>query len=603
ARTAYAGNEPYTRVQMAAGFYEGPRPNSTLGKGWNNDTRAFGNINFADRRKLGQVDLVSGLAYEGNMGHLDSSDGSWLRGNIKCRWRVKQVEGLNMGINITAYHSWGKTFFIWAGIDSLGYKPLPNSVSVYRTYRATIDPFINYYDKKDNQYLFRARIFTSPNYNNTGQGSVPTKYYGEFQYARPFFKERNNFNMNFLAGAVGTYDDVRSPEGATGSLFGNKKGYSAAVYAQADLKIIKTLNIALGTRWEYFQIEDDNSLKDLPYPVFRLGVNYQAAEATYLRASFGQGFRYPTIAEKYVRTNVGAIGIYPNPRVKPEKGYSAEVGLKQGFKFGKWTGFVDVAGFYNGYTNMMEFTFGQFGNSLFDIVSGTPNPYYRPDQPLDPLFGVGFSSQNIGNIRILGGEILGAVNGKVGNDVTMNIIYGYTYIDPRIQGDDWDKSDLKLFNVYGDPVKVAGKGQPDVSNPNSYSATSSSSKNILKYRNRHTFRLDYTIGWKVLEFNFNVQYNSYLENIDYAFISPLFTGFEKGFNATPFSGLVEFRRRQENRPIKGDLIINTIAAWNITPKLKLGFIVKNLLNWEYTPRPGIYGEPRNYTIQFSYQFN
>jgi iron complex outermembrane receptor protein len=603
ARTAVPGNEPYTRLQMAAGFYEGPLATSTLGKTWDNKTHAFANINFADRRKIGQVDLVTGFAYDGNMGYLDSSDGSWVRGNVKFRWRVKQVEGLNMGINVTAYHSWGKTFFLWAGIDSLGYKPLPNSVSVYKTYRATIDPFINYYDKNDNQFSLRGRIFTSPNYNNTGQGSIPTKYYGEFQYTRPFFKERKNFNMNFLTGVVGTHDHVTSPPGATGSLFGNKTGYSAAVYAQVDMKIIKTLNIALGTRWEYFQIEDDNSLKELPYPVFRLGANYQAAEATYVRASFGQGFRYPTIAEKYIRTNVGAIGIYPNPRVQPEKGYSAEVGLKQGFKFGKWTGFVDLAGFYNGYTNMMEFTFGQFGNSLYDIVSGIANPNYRPDQPLDPLFGIGFSSQNIGNIRILGAEILGAVTGKVGEDVDMNLIFGYTFIDPRIQGKHWDQTNLKLYNVYGDEVKVVGKDTPVVSNPNSYAATSSSSKNILKYRNRHTFRFDYTVVYKVLEWNFNIQYNSYLENIDYAFISPLFTGFEKDFNASPFSGLAEFRKRQENRAVSGDMIINTTFAWNITPKLKLGFLIKNLLNWEYTPRPGYYGEPRNYTMQFSYQFN
>lgn len=589
ARTAVPGNEPYTRLQLSAGVYEGPRPNSPLGKTWDSKTHAFGNINFADRRKIGQVDLVTGVAYDGNMGYLDSSDASWVRANVKFRWRVKQVEGLNMGINITAYHSWGKTFFLWRGIDSLGYKPLPNSVSVYRTYRATIDPFINYYDKKDNHFSFRGRIFTSPNYNNTGQGSIPTKYYGEFQYSRPFFQSRKNFNMNFLTGAVGTHDKVTSPEGASGSLFGNKVGYSAAIYAQVDMKVIKTLNIALGTRWEYFQIEKDNSLKDLPYPVFRVGLNYQAAEATFLRASFGQGFRYPTIAEKYIRTNVGAIGIYPNPRLQSEKGYSAELGIKQGFKFGKWAGFADLAGFYNGYNNMMEFTFGQFG----------PQSSWLS---LEELLGLGFSSQNIGNIRILGAELLGAINGKVGNDVSMNLIFGYTFIDPKVVGDSWDKDTLKLYNVEGIRTITIGRTDSSVKNTQSYAATSSSTSNVLKYRNRHTLRLDYTVAWKVLEFNINMQYNSYIENIDYAFISQLFTGFETGFNAQSFSGLYEFRKRQESKKIKGDIILNANFNWNVTPKLKLGFLVKNILNWEYTPRPAYYGEPRNYTVQFAYQF-
>lgn len=589
ARTAVPGDKPYTRVQMSAGVYEGPSASSTLGKTWDAKTHAFGNINFADRRKIGQVDLVTGVAYDASKGYLDSSDASWVRANVKLRWRVKQVEGLNLGVNVTTYIGWGKTYFIWAGIDSLGYKPFPNTVSVYRTYRTSVDPFIDYYDKKDNHISFKGRYFTSPNYNNTGQGSIPTKYYGEFQYSRPFFKKKENFNMNFLTGLVGVYDKITSPGGSVGSLFGNKVGYSAAIYAQLDMKVIKTLSIALGARWEYFQIEKENSLKDLPYPVFRVGLNYQAAEATFLRASFGQGFRYPTIAEKYIRTNVGSVGIYPNPKVQSEKGYSAELGLKQGFKFGRWSGFADLAGFYNGYTNMMEFTFGRFGpqSSWLDVSQ---------------MLGLGFSSQNIGNIRILGTEILGALTGKVGDDVQMDIVFGYTFIDPKVMGKSWDEDTLELYNVEGIRTTLQGRSDPDLKNGQSYAATSSSSKNVLKYRNRHTFRFDYTIAWKVLEWNFNMQYNSYVENVDYAFISGLLIEQEASFGSTPFSGLYEYRKRQESKKVKGDVLLNTTFSWNITPKLKLGFLIKNLLNWEYTYRMGYYGEPRNYTMQVSYQF-
>jgi outer membrane receptor protein involved in Fe transport len=80
----------------------------------------------------------------------------------------------------------------------------------------------------------------------------------------------------------------------------------------------------VGARWEYFNMEHyvqdstgaqvnsagdttgynvgqklaykQNSLKQLDYPLFRIGMNYQAAEFTFIRASFGQGFRYPSIA-------------------------------------------------------------------------------------------------------------------------------------------------------------------------------------------------------------------------------------------------------------------------------------------------------------------
>jgi outer membrane receptor protein involved in Fe transport len=599
ARSAVPGNEPYTRIQSSIGVFEGPDRNSTLRKNWKIKP-PFGNINVADRRKLGQFDLVTGVAFDASPGYLDSSDGSWVRANAKLRYRFKNIPGLNMGVNVTFYYSWGKTFFLWNGIDSLGYKPLPNSVSVYRTYRATIDPFVEYQDTNGNRFSFRGRYFTSPNYNNTGQGSIPTKYYGEFQYGKQWKK----YDLNFLTGVVGTYDQVRTPSNDTVSLFGSKNGYSAAIYAQLEKKFFKTLNVTLGARWEYFQIEKDNSLKDLPYPVFRVGLNYQAAEATYIRASFGQGFRYPTIAEKYIRTSVGAIGIYPNPIVKPETGYSGEVGIKQGFKFGNWMGFVDGSAFVNVYRNMMEFTFGVFGNSGTSSFPGAPN---YPNLPADPLFGIGFASQNIGNVRIIGTEILGAIGGSVGKDVKMNLVFGYTFIDPRVLSKSWDQDTLKLYNVYGDRTITFGRdslndGSAALGNNQSYKATSATDKNILKYRNQHTLRLDYTVSYKMIDLNVNFQYNSYVENIDYAFTSPTFIGFESSFNSQAFSGLKEYRRRQEQKKVKGDLVLNATLGWNVTSKVRLGFLIKNMLNWEYIPRPGYYAEPRNYTLQFSYQF-
>ena len=45
-------------------------------------------------------------------------------------------------------------------------------------------------------------------------------------------------------------------------------------------------------------------------PVFRTGINYQAAEATYLRASWGQGFRFPSMAELFIRATQSGLEIF-----------------------------------------------------------------------------------------------------------------------------------------------------------------------------------------------------------------------------------------------------------------------------------------------------
>ena len=40
------------------------------------------------------------------------------------------------------------------------------------------------------------------------------------------------------------------------------------------------------------------------------------------------------MAELFISATQGGLEIYPNPELKPESGWSAELGLKQGIKIG-----------------------------------------------------------------------------------------------------------------------------------------------------------------------------------------------------------------------------------------------------------------------------
>jgi outer membrane receptor protein involved in Fe transport len=431
------------------------------------------------------------------------------------------------------------------------------------------------------------RFFNATNTNNTGQGSVPNLYYGEFQYHRGF--EFKKFNFNIVAGTVINYSDVNAPKNSTNSLFGKNTSLNYSAYAQADFKFFKKLNVSLGARWEYFNMKNyakdstvsisggdttvsyfdrlssnQNSLKDLPYPLFRIGLNYQAAEATYIRASFGQGFRYPTIAERYISTEVGPLVIASNPQLKPEKGYSAELGIKQGFKLGKnWVGFADASFFWNQYQDMMEFTFGQFG---------AQNTWLN----LNRNFGFGFASQNVGETRILGTEIVLAGQGKLG-PLDVQIMTGYNFIDPRAIN--W-RDTLSLYNYEGVKLQNKGSALAAYNQPNgdstldiNYAMTSTSKSNILKYRNRHTFKFDLTMSYKGLEWNTNLQYASYMENIDYAFVSGLFQLLGK----SAFGGVDYYRKQKEATPIgkgRGDIVWNMHLAYNFKQGVRVAFWLK-----------------------------
>ncbi|MBL0310836.1 MAG: TonB-dependent receptor [Bacteroidetes bacterium] len=612
-RTAYPTDEPYARVSVYSGLYEGPVKTPSM-KWWGNNNPMMGGVNFAYRQKFGVHDLVLGGAMDASTGYLDSSDTHTVRGTIKYRLRFKKIAGLSIGITASGYYSWGKAFFFWNGVDSNAYKPYPSTVTIYKNNRFTLDPFLEYSDKKNNHLRVSGRYFNATNHNSTGQGSVPNRYYSEVQYRHRFDKRR--FQSNLIVGVVNTFDDVRPPKSAISSLFGKNTSYNFSAYVQADFKFFNRLSISLGARWDYFDMKHyvldstapgiyfnrlelrQNSLKELTYPLARVGINYQPAEATFIRASFGQGFRYPTIAERYVSTNVGILSIASNPKLQPEKGYSAELGIRQGYKAGKaWTGFIDASGFWNQYDNMMEFTFGQFGDTSkwTDFSSN---------------FGLGFSSQNIGKTRIVGGELVW-VNEFVMGKAKLQLMAGYTYIDPRSLN--WDDQ-LTLFNYQGVPLPLSSSALPGVdyynqsNNPDSkpyltYGQTSSSSKNVLKYRQRHNVKFDMTLSVVGLEWNTNIQYTSYMENIDYAFVGGVFTTLDNLKGTSAFTGLQQYRNEKEAIPYgkgKGDVILNMHLAYNFKAGIRVAFLVKNLLNWEYTPRPAYMEAPRNYTVQLSY---
>jgi iron complex outermembrane receptor protein len=527
-----------------------------------------------------------------------------------------------MGINASAYYDWGKTFFFWNGLDSNGYKPYPNTLTIYKDYRFTIDPFIDYTDPNGNHIKVLTRFLNATNTNTTGQGSVPDRYYGELQYIRKF-DLKHNVGFNFVAGVVNVYDHVTPPADAASSLFGKNTAYNFSAYAQTDFKFFNKLNVSFGARWEYFDmihyvqdstapggerlVSNQNSLNQLPYPLFRAGLNYQAAEATYIRASFGQGFRYPSIAERYITTQVGPLYISSDPNLQPEKGYGAELGIKQGFKLGSdWLGFADLSGFWNRYDNMMEFTFGQFGDTA---------SWHTLNTSKNQALGLGFSSQNIGETQIFGTEFDLGGQGKLG-PVGIQMICGYTYIDPRSLN--WN-TPIKLYNYQGAQIlpyatlPSLGLSLPlfnEANNPNktpgnneiTYGMTSTSPSNLLKYRSQHTLKVDLTFTYKELEINTNLQYASLEKSIDYAFISKAFTF----IGPSAFGGLEQYMQEKMDIPIgqgRGEIDLNAYIAYNFKQGIRVAFVVKNLLNDEYTPRPAYFAEPRNFTAQLTYTFH
>ena len=543
----------YTKVNMHFGLIDKTKRNEL---NWNGEKRrAFKGIEFLQAMKFDNLDLSLG-------GNIFKDDGYRMgeildrkRFNINSTYKSKKIEGLSFGINANILSQSSGSTIIWNGLDS-AYIPLGESITRTTGDTYNIDPFITYI-KGNNRHSLRTRYLSVTNNNLTdgvdvGQNNSANNYYSDYQWQKNIEK----YKLRITSGT--TNEKVN----ANSDLFSGKNyKITNSLYTQLDKKWNR-FNISLGARYESFRLHsedkyfiDGDSINDISAekPVFRTGLNYQLAEATYLRASWGQGYRFPSMAELFISTNQSGLEIYPNPQLKPESGWSSEIGIKQGVRTGKWMGYIDVAAFIQQYDNMMEFSFGQWGESQEDTN----------------FYGLGFKSVNIGTTRITGIELSLSGQGKINSDLTINLIVGYTYMNPI---------SLDLDYVYGEDY---------YDTPLTYK-NSGSDSTMLKYRYEHIAKADVEILYKKITIGGSMRYNSFMKNIDYIFTDPI-------VEALGITGINESREKFKN----GDLIIDLRAGYQMTKTARLGFIVNNLLNTEYMSRPANMMPPRTFAMQLA----
>ena len=272
------------------------------------------------------------------------------------------------------------------------------------------------------------------------------------------------------------------------------------------------------------------------------------------------------MAELFISANQAGIEIYPNPELRPESGWSAELGVKQGLKIGKWKGYLDLAGFTMQYDDMMEFTFGKFA----------------PVDPVDPalnFFGLGFKSVNVGKTQISGVELSIAGQGNLTNNLTVNLLAGYTYMNSISLEPD------KVYEILDEPMYLNGQYIDSLTYSNS-----SSDPSILKYRYTHIAKTDIEIIYKKTSIGWGFRYNDFMRNIDNVFTEEIIGG-DDGL----IPGINKARERYKN----GDFIIDARIGHQFTNTIKVSFVVNNLLNREYMTRPATMMPPRTFAFQCS----
>lgn len=281
-----------------------------------------------------------------------------------------------------------------------------------------------------------------------------------------------------------------------------------------------------------------DNVSDQITPLFRAGMNYQLKEYTFLRASYGQGYRYPSIAERHAATTLGAVKIFPSLYIQPESGWNTEIGIKQGLKTKYFAGQIDLAFFYTQNKDLIEYVFGLYPN------------------PGSSTYSFGFRADNIEASRVYGAELEWMLTNQMGN-VRNTVSGGYVFMFPI------------EFNPF----------------------TGHNTENYLKYRRKHAAKLNISSQYRKFEAGLNLFVRSKMLRIDDVFLNEL-------TRESLLPGFYDYWKTDN----KGHLIIDLQCSYAITHQLKLSLVVKNLSNVEYMGRPGDIQPQRSFSLRLSGNF-
>lgn len=463
------------------------------------------------------------------------------RGRLSFKLRKFFAGGrLSAGLDGNFLYKRQGVFLFWANDTIDAYMPFSANTNVSTTDLWTsLDPWIKWTDRFNNRHSLKARYYLTAQPNNVRMEPIAHNLTADYQ-----IKRQLPIGIAASAGVSATHSIF-----IDSNVGGKHVGNLAGIFLQIQ-RSWNRLELQGGWRYELFRID---TIVTPAVPVQSYGLSYEFNPNTHVRASYGEGFRFPSGIERFLKYNVDILHVYPNPDLQPERGRNYELGMKQRFNIGSWSAFADLALFYSAYRNMTEFYFNQYGAVT------------------DPLFGFGFSSVNVTNARIMGAEATANAEGSIG-DVKLWIHAGYTYncpidvsVDPDLESP-WKHA---VFAVSNFSTLLTNADSP-----------------ILKYRYRHLGKCNVDAelesGWNA---GFGIRTYSFMERVDSVFMVLI-------------PGLENFRATNRN----GSAIVDLRLGYAFNDHHRVVIHCTNLFNRFVAVRPAKPEAPRGIGLQYTWSF-
>ena len=445
-RTADAKENPETNFHVETGIFGKPRQSKWV---WWDTPRVFTNASLSHLQRFGNTQMgVSGHFLLDN-GYRRLNDEKTGRLTFRIKRHSSRLKGLTYGVNANGNLVNKTDFILWENAEDGALKQSESTAINLHASFIALDPYVSFKGNGKFSHDLRMRLQSVQNdfpesHNNN---SIGRSIFSEYQME---YKANNWLHIN--SGLTRFSSQIVS------EFYGNHTGENLAAYGQLNLTPLARVKLVAGGRVEYNALDND---RDKPIALFRAGVNIRAKDYSFLRISFGQGYRYPSIAEKHAATTLGSVRIFPNPFVKAESGWNSEVGFKQGILTKTMNGMIDLALFYSQNKDMIEYVFGLYPG------------------------GMGFRATNIEYSRVYGGEL------------EFNLSFPYGRFKNTVNGG----------YVFMYPVEY---------NPH----TNRNTDVYLKFRRKHSGKIGITSNINNIDFGLTIFVKSKILEIDDVFTNP-----------------------------------------------------------------------------------
>jgi len=572
--------QPQTSVRLRGGIFDSPSNNAL---DWDGDAHAYQtSAHIYHARKVGNLGVSLQTDLIKDSGYMQATDRESFRGLLRLDYEPTSVPGLSAKLQVISFvDSGGSTLywrsyepdskFVQSGANTIlelsggALTPTEDAGGNRKQFKTqwSIDPTIKYLSPGGDLLWYRGRFLTNKNNNDANQSNNNSIFYHDLMY------QRNLGGIFSWIGGVALTHSVARGDSLFGGVAdingqrlvgdGEHRGHSLGLYTQWEGDLGK-LHTSLGFRWERVKVD---TLPVESRPILRAGINYELRRGTNFRASFGQAFRVPSVAERFTNTTGGGLIIQPNPDIKSEKGYSAELGIRQGFKLQQndllLGGYLDLAAFQMEYDNMIE-----FGLDTLILTAGSSG--INTD--------VAFTTINVANARIRGLELTG-MGQLQWHKWTFGFSGGITWIDPKDLNAVPEERQLDLSDYPENLLQLI----TDIQNPNIVDQPET-----LKYRARELVRLSLTLEYDKWMISTNFRRRSFIEQIDqYLYVV--------------VDGLSDFRQKHPH----GENIWDVIFSYQPTPAHQFSLNIDNAFNEEYLVIPGTLAPQRFYSIQYLFR--